>query len=596
MTTVNHNIIISGAPEQGGGNRVYPRRPIEELVHDEKQFSLYVQATTQIMADPTANMLSWFQVSGIHGLPATPWDNVAGVADPEFPGYCWHASLLFPTWHRPYVLLFEQALVSKAVAIAGNYHGPDANEWLQAAYSLRSPYWDWAVNAIPPAEVIELPQLTVKGPQGPLTLKNPLLSYVYKAGEQIDPLPYTVRNPGPGNPPQSNIAALKDSLRVLINPNDPMSARVYDTLTDPDTWEEFSNKRTTPGSFRNSIESIHDLIHVLVGGNGQMADPSYAAFDPMFWLHHTNVDRLLALWQALHPNVWVSRARDNGEAGNFSAPPGVRVSATTDLEPFWDGRASFFKSTEIRDWNRLHYTYPEFLKVPPGQDPEATIRAAVERLYGDEKDQEPTPNEGGEQPPVPPPQQPGHPQVPIPAPGPDTDQFPVTFDHGATDGNPNTRIDWLARIAYAAGKADSSFSILFFFGAPPASEHDWRTADNLVGIHSEFINSRPAHCDNCRRNVDEGLVTEGFIRLTRPLKKYGVYDRPTVEVDKFLQDELQWRIQKIDAKIIDVSEADGLKVEIMTLPLALGEGGWRKRPGAHPHVRHTTRGGRPTEE
>ena len=25
-----------------------------------------------------------------------------------FAGYCWHASVLFPTWHRAYTLLMEQ--------------------------------------------------------------------------------------------------------------------------------------------------------------------------------------------------------------------------------------------------------------------------------------------------------------------------------------------------------------------------------------------------------------------------------------------------------------------------------------------------------
>lgn len=36
-----------------------------------------------------------------------------------------------------------------------------------------------------------------------------------------------------------------------------------------------------------SIESIHDTIHNTVGGNnGHMTDIPYAAFDPVFWLHH----------------------------------------------------------------------------------------------------------------------------------------------------------------------------------------------------------------------------------------------------------------------------------------------------------------------
>jgi tyrosinase len=29
-----------------------------------------------------------------------------------------------------------------------------------------------------------------------------------------------------------------------------------------------------------------------------------AAFDPIFWVHHCNVDRLLAIWQTLFPTVF----------------------------------------------------------------------------------------------------------------------------------------------------------------------------------------------------------------------------------------------------------------------------------------------------
>lgn len=51
--------------------------------------------------------------------------------------------------------------------------------------------------------------------------------------------------------------------------------------------------------FSNNMESIHDLVHVYVGGD--MADISRAAFDPVFWLHHCNVDRLMAMYQSFSP-------------------------------------------------------------------------------------------------------------------------------------------------------------------------------------------------------------------------------------------------------------------------------------------------------
>lgn len=45
--------------------------------------------------------------SGIHGLPFTAWNGVVGD---QVAGYCTHSSILFPTWHRPYLALFEVSL------------------------------------------------------------------------------------------------------------------------------------------------------------------------------------------------------------------------------------------------------------------------------------------------------------------------------------------------------------------------------------------------------------------------------------------------------------------------------------------------------
>jgi tyrosinase len=34
------------------------------------------------------------------------------------------------------------------------------------------------------------------------------------------------------------------------------------------------------------LEFIHNNIHNFSGGNGYLGNPSTAAFDPLFWLHH----------------------------------------------------------------------------------------------------------------------------------------------------------------------------------------------------------------------------------------------------------------------------------------------------------------------
>ena len=60
-----------------------------------------------------------------------------------------------------------------------------------------------------------------------------------------------------------------------------------------------------PGGIHGNFESNpHDLVHVYVGWRisdtnyGLMADPGTAALDPIFYLHHGNIDRMWEVWNA----------------------------------------------------------------------------------------------------------------------------------------------------------------------------------------------------------------------------------------------------------------------------------------------------------
>ena len=121
------HVVITGAGVGNTANRL----EIHDFVKDEKFFSLYIQAlrksTTnchryllirflfpeRISSDfDQDNVESFFSVGGIHGLPNIPWDGAVGDTpfvpnSRQWGGYCTHGSVLFPTWHRPYVALFE---------------------------------------------------------------------------------------------------------------------------------------------------------------------------------------------------------------------------------------------------------------------------------------------------------------------------------------------------------------------------------------------------------------------------------------------------------------------------------------------------------
>lgn len=66
--------------------------------------------------------------------------------------------------------------------------------------------------------------------------------------------------------------------------------------------------------------SVHDAIHFAIGGSigvgdiqdgdasaGMMASVATAAFDPIFWIHHANIDRMWTLWDCLGEREWGNR-------------------------------------------------------------------------------------------------------------------------------------------------------------------------------------------------------------------------------------------------------------------------------------------------
>jgi tyrosinase len=42
---------------------------------------------------------------------------------------------------------------------------------------------------------------------------------------------------------------------------------------------------------------MHDIVHIVVGGDGQMSDRILSPQDPVFWLFHCNLDRIWSRWQ-----------------------------------------------------------------------------------------------------------------------------------------------------------------------------------------------------------------------------------------------------------------------------------------------------------
>ncbi|HEY9420845.1 MAG TPA: tyrosinase family protein [Thermoanaerobaculia bacterium] len=195
---------------------------------------------------PASDPTSWLYQANMHGTYDTPaleaWNS------------CQHGTFFFLSWHRMYLYYFERIL-RKASG--------DPNFAL--------PFWDYTNPA----------QRAIPEP-----LRNP-------ANAQ-NPLFVAERNPG-----------INEGAQIPASATTFTQAMNFTNFTSPaGSGLSFGGQRVAQpvhfGGVFGQIESQpHNIIHVLVGGQeGWMSDPNLAARDPIFWLHHANIDRLWNVWKA----------------------------------------------------------------------------------------------------------------------------------------------------------------------------------------------------------------------------------------------------------------------------------------------------------
>ena len=215
-------------------------------------------------------------------------------------------------------------------------------------------------------DLVNQQYISINTPQGRMSVANPLYSYTFHPhpstsdfppSDPVSVYPVTVRYPDAnGNSQpwksnaqlQANAAALKDL--------------TYQLLSDQTDYAPFSNIAYSIGrnGRYNSIENMHDAIHSLVGQTGHMGIIPYSSFDPIFWLHHANVDRLVAMWQAIHPDSFTTPQIDYN--GTYTERPGTVETINNPLTPFYsDNDGTFFTSATARYTRRFGYTYPELI-------------------------------------------------------------------------------------------------------------------------------------------------------------------------------------------------------------------------------------------
>ncbi|KAG8530975.1 uncharacterized protein KY384_004332 [Bacidia gigantensis] len=129
-----------------------------------------------------------------------------------------------------------------------------------------------------------------------------------------------------------------------------------------------------------SIEGVHNNVHNWIGGqgvnpktgktmDGHMTEVPVSAFDPIFWLHHANIDRQFAIWQELYPDSWFENTKEKDEEGTYSIAKQTTNSPDVKLRPFDDLQGRPYDSDMIRDWYSTGYTYTELTPWDPKYSP-----------------------------------------------------------------------------------------------------------------------------------------------------------------------------------------------------------------------------------
>lgn len=201
---------------------------------------------------------------------------------------------------------------------------------------------------------------------------------------------------------QRQAAARATMLWQMLNPDITADKDISDRPTgtpvkvnDAKTWNQFANNSSNKVTVGNrvfampSLESWHDGIHVMLGTGqfhdptrkfsgrgvgsdeprrgGQMGNASIAAFDPIFFLHHCNIDRLLALFQAIFPDKYCDP--EDGES---------------QLLPFLNGKSdkSCYKSNDawVKDYWRAGFAVPGNKQPDKNANPEAVKKTLIEYL------------------------------------------------------------------------------------------------------------------------------------------------------------------------------------------------------------------------
>jgi hypothetical protein len=248
---------------------------------------------------PETDPRSWLWAANTHGIPA-------GTRPRPAWSQCAHGSVFFLPWHRAYLAWFEKTIRDLT----------DDDDW-------RLPYWDYSAPAdvadrtLPAEFTVET--RTVEGRVVP----NPLFD--------------ARRNRGP---------IVRDDVDIVAALSETRYVRLF-----PQVGFGGTDRRV-----HGDVERLpHDFVHGDIGG--LMRATTTAGRDPIFWLHHSNIDRLWEVWRQLPGSVALT---DSGAATAL-------LVSQWQSAIFFFGRErspSTFTMDEVENLDTLEYDY-ESTTLPP---------------------------------------------------------------------------------------------------------------------------------------------------------------------------------------------------------------------------------------
>jgi tyrosinase len=333
------------------------------------------------------------------------------------------------------------------------------------------------------------------------------------------------------------------------------------------TWGQFaSTKWTLEGTNTGylSLEYIHNNVHNITGGGnyatgvGHMSDVPVAAFDPIFWLHHCQIDRLLAIWQSLYWDLWWDQREPGGDHVRDDDPDDF-------LQPFHtkdngDLTKDVWTATKCKDWTKLNYHYDDLMLLtknallPDGTLDEEKykmdLHLYINNVYPSTKalvqairnSDVPTP-EG------------------------------LAPDTSNADERNEEWKDYIINVVYDRYALDGrAYTIEFYLGGPPGKPETHFARENYVGQVYTFgggARNLEASCSNCKTQAEKGILSCGQVPLTIQLLHHSLDDvhehsiKDFNGVEEYLTKNLSWRFVQLGGGEVNPSKFSETRVQVL---------------------------------